>query len=86
MARTLHIVRRPDDSLAGEVAAAGQAAGDTVVLIADGVLCDPGMLRTARVFAAAHDIAARGIERPFPSVDIDQIARWVVEHDRVVVW
>lgn len=86
--KTLHLLRKRNDSLALEAIGAELAAGGrenvTVLLIQDAVLEVPDL--PVPIFVNGEDLKARGVERPGETVGYGRISRLVLEHDRAVVW
>ncbi len=84
--KILHIVRDMEEALPLRVAVEQQEQGHqvTVLLLHDAVLrrvSFPGP-----VLAAEDDLAARGVEGRYPSVDYRGIVQAILEHERVVSW
>lgn len=80
--KTLHILRKTVYPLAFE--AIQSDPHSTVLLIQDAVLTKGSF--PAETYACREDLEARGIKRPFRPVDYTDIARLIVEHDRVITW
>lgn len=83
----LHVIRRADDPLAVEAARHGDSQG-AILLIHDGVRAVVSSPSAGRcpVYAAAHDVQARGVHTDYPLVTTAEICRLIVEHELVVVW
>ncbi len=84
---TLHVIRRADDLLAVDAAGHGDPRG-TILLIHDGVRAVVPGSSSGRcpVYAAAHDVQARGVKTDYPLITTAEICRLIVEHERVIVW
>ena len=83
--KILHVIRKPSDALAFEVARHQREAHQvTFLLVQDGVLSRPDP--PAAVYALTDDLEARGIEKVGTPTDYDGAIRLMAESDRVIVW
>ena len=80
--KTLHILRKTNDPIALEAIQSDPEAA--VLLIQDAVLIKS--VFPTETYACREDLAARGIPERHRVVDYTEIARLIVEHDRVVAW
>jgi hypothetical protein len=84
-ARTLHIIRRPNDRTAAEaVAVERESHPVSILLIQDGVFSTlfPG----EETYVSAEDAGARRVEPPGRRVSYAEICRLILDAARVVVW
>ncbi|NKE71380.1 DsrH/TusB family sulfur relay protein [Candidatus Manganitrophus noduliformans] len=80
--KTLHILRKTSEPIALEAIQSDPRAA--VLLIQDAVLTK-GVF-PVETYACREDLDARGIDRSFRPVDYNDIARLIVEYDRVITW
>lgn len=80
--KTLHILRKTVDPIAFEAIQSDPQA--SVLLIQDAVLINGSF--PVKTYACREDLVARGTERTLSLVDYSEIARLIVEHDRVIAW
>lgn len=83
--KTLHILRKMDDSFAKAVIA-DEAAKHPIalVLIQDGVLTRGDF--PEETYVCQEDLVARAATSPYFSINYAGIARLVTECDRVITW
>jgi sulfur relay protein TusB/DsrH len=80
--KTLHILRKTNDPIAFEAIRSDPQAA--VLLIQDGVLAKGSF--PVETYACREDLVARGLRERHRIVDYNEIARLIVEHDRVITW
>lgn len=80
--KTLHILRKTVDPLAFEAIQSDPQAA--VLLIQDAVLIKGSF--PVKTYVCREDLAARGTGRALHDVDYTDIARLIVEYDRVITW
>lgn len=80
--KTLHILRKTDDPIAFQTIRNDPQAA--VLLIQDAVLAKGSF--PPETYTCREDLAARGIQERYRVVDYADIARLIVQHDRVIAW
>lgn len=82
---TLHILRKTADPLAIDaMKSEGREGKIALLLIQDGVLAQGDFPETT--YVSAEDQSARGVQRPYKAVDYQEMAKLILECDRVIVW
>ena len=81
---TLHVLANPD---AASACLAATAAGDSVLLLGDGVFAAAKLATQRRVGALRDDAVERGQRlHDVESLTDADFVEWVVSHDRSITW
>ncbi len=84
--KTLHIIRNLNDQLSGTTIHSFPEGEDTAVLLMQDAVYGEYQFDSVKVYVCQEDLLARQIDKSYPPVSYDQIARMVTEYDRVIVW
>lgn len=84
--KTFYFIRKLKDRLAAEVISGGPEKGTDAILLMHDAVYEKWAPEGVRIFACREDVAARGIETPYPAASYEEIARMIVEYDRTIVW
>ncbi len=85
--KILHILRKPDDKTAIEIAKE-QSCGNVVaiLLMHDAVFSYVSDLGNIKIYASKRDVEARGAGGGFIQLDYEKIVELIFEYDKIVSW
>lgn len=84
--KTFHFIRNLKDRLAADVISGSPEKGKDAVLLMHDAVYEKWAPEGVPVFACREDVAARGIETPYPPLSYEEVARMIVKYDRTIVW